>query len=240
MSTPYRAPRPRATEPAKGLAIASLVLGILGLPTLGLLFVGSLTGLVLGIIALTRTNREPHIYGGKGIAIGGIVTNALSVVLVPVIGIIAAIAIPSLLRARVSANEARAIGDIRTVISAQHTYAQSNGGFFDTLECLASPRECLPNYRDGAPDFLDAQMVASPQRTGYNRTFHAGAAAEESSQISPSSLMSFAYVAVPITQGTTGFRAFCGDSTGRICATRDGREPEVELGLCARSCEDLP
>ena len=40
-------------------------------------------------------------------------------IVVAIIGIIAAIAIPSLLRARVSSNEAAAVGDIRTVISAE-------------------------------------------------------------------------------------------------------------------------
>ncbi|HXY38472.1 MAG TPA: prepilin-type N-terminal cleavage/methylation domain-containing protein, partial [Vicinamibacteria bacterium] len=43
-------------------------------------------------------------------------------IVVAIIGIIAAIAIPSLLRARISANEAATIGDTRTVISAQAAY----------------------------------------------------------------------------------------------------------------------
>ncbi len=51
-------------------------------------------------------------------------------IVVAIIGIIAAIAIPSLLRARVSANEAQAIGDTRTVMSASATYASMNCGFF--------------------------------------------------------------------------------------------------------------
>ena len=46
-------------------------------------------------------------------------------IVVAIIGIIAAIAIPSLLRARVSANEAQTIGDTRTAISAEHTYAST-------------------------------------------------------------------------------------------------------------------
>ena len=54
-------------------------------------------------------------------------------IVVAIIGIIAAIAIPSLLRARVSANEAQAIGDTRSVISAEQTYASANGGFFSDL-----------------------------------------------------------------------------------------------------------
>ena len=60
---------------------------------------------------------------------------------VAIIGIIAAIAIPGLLRARISGNEASAIGSMRAVVSAQSTYASScaNGGYAQTLEDLAKP-----------------------------------------------------------------------------------------------------
>ena len=46
-------------QPRTGLAIASLVLGVLGLPTLGLFGVGALTGIILGIIALVHANNRP-------------------------------------------------------------------------------------------------------------------------------------------------------------------------------------
>ena len=61
-------------------------------------------------------------------------------IVVAIIGIIAAIAIPSLLRARVSANEAATIGDIRTVISAQAAFQSANGGWYGgSLSCLSRP-----------------------------------------------------------------------------------------------------
>src|SRR4051812_438013 len=47
-------------------------------------------------------------------------------IVVAIIGIIAAIAIPSLLRARVSANEAGAIGDTRTIVSGEAAYQSAN------------------------------------------------------------------------------------------------------------------
>ena len=60
---------------------------------------------------------------------------------VAIIGIIAAIAIPGMLRARISGNEASAIGSMRAVVSAESTYASScaNGGYAQTLEDLAKP-----------------------------------------------------------------------------------------------------
>ena len=61
-------------------------------------------------------------------------------IVVAIIGIIAAIAIPSLLRARVSANESATIGDIRTVISAQAAYQSANGGWYASdIVCLNAP-----------------------------------------------------------------------------------------------------
>jgi len=179
-------------------------------------------------------------------------SSALVVVLVGVlvalvgvamVGIIAAIAIPSLLRARVSANEAAALGDIRTIVLSQHSYASANSGFYDTLECLSAPARCIPGYPATGPFFLDPAWAAGADKSGYRRTFHPGPPAEpeilERGGISPSSLTSWAYVAVPVRVGQTGVRAFCGDSSGRICFTADGAPPPVEDGLCSPSCQDL-
>jgi type IV pilus assembly protein PilA len=222
-------------EPRKGLATASLVLGVLSILTLGCLGVGALTGLILGIIALTRANRSPAEYGGKGLAIGGIVTNALSVFLIVPMGIIAAIAIPSLLRARVSANESGTIGDIRTVISAQAAY-QSVTGAYGTLECLNQPSACRPGYT--GPTFIDSPLLL-PVKSGYRRTFHPGLPVQPGDG-SPAGLASFAYVAVPERAGQTGVRGFCGGTDGIICYTADGRAPEVVDGACQlSSCTEL-
>jgi len=231
----------RAAEPSKGMAIASLVVGILAIPTFGCFVIGAIGGLVMGIIALTRANREPQVYGGKGVAIAGIAANALALVAIPLIGIIAAIAIPSLLRARVSANESATIGDIRTVISAQAAYQSANGGFYDTMECLARPEGCIPGYT--GPFFLDAELASARTKSGYARTFVPGPAAPpdatQAGKLSPSSLMTWAYVAVPANRNQTGVRGFCGDASGRICFTSDGTAPEVVDGACALSCTDL-
>src|SRR5216110_2896398 len=55
-------------------------------------------------------------------AVIAIVVAVIAVVLVPVVLIIAAIAIPNLLRARISANEASAIGSVRTINTAAAAY----------------------------------------------------------------------------------------------------------------------
>ena len=92
-------------------------------------------------------------------------------IVVAIIGIIAAIAIPSLLRARVSANESATIGDIRTVISGEAAYQTTNAGFYDTvLTCLVNPNGCITSYSATAPTFLDSQVGALTAKSGYNRS----------------------------------------------------------------------
>jgi hypothetical protein len=216
------------------MAIASLVLGILSVPTFGCLIVGAVAGIVLGIVALMRANREPQTYGGKGMAIAGIATSALSFVIVIPLGLIAAIAIPSLLRARISANEAATIGDIRTVISAEAAYQSASGGSYGSPPCLAAPTTCLPAY--SGPSFLDPDLASATVKNGYRRTFHAG---PPSAAGPTGSLETFAYTAVPVEPGKTGSRGFCGDASGRICVTPHGSAPALAGGLCDPSCQEL-
>jgi type II secretory pathway pseudopilin PulG len=80
-----------------GLAIASLVLGIISIPTLGLLGVGAIIALVLGSIALNRIKKDPATHSGKGMAIAGIITSAFSLLLTAVFCILIAIAVPKIL-----------------------------------------------------------------------------------------------------------------------------------------------
>jgi type IV pilus assembly protein PilA len=235
-----RRARVAAGGQSKGLAVASLVLGILSLFTFAGLLIGAILGTVLGIVALVKANGSPETHGGKGLAIAGIATSVLSFLAIPVIGIIAAIAIPSLLRARVSANESMAIGDIRTVISAQAAYQSSNAGQYDTLECLAAPSRCIPSYPPNGPTFIDSQLTLA-EKSGYRHSFHPGpaSAAGRGTGYSPSSITAYAYVAEPIQVNQTGVRAFCGDDTGNVCQSTDGHMPPIVDGHCPSECRPL-
>ena len=235
---------PAPGQPRQGLAIASLVIGVLSVPTLGCLGVGALLSIVLGIMALTRASRDPRQFGGKGFAIGGIVAGALSVlVAIPLAGIVAAVAIPSFLRARISANEAGAIGDVRTVISAEAAYQSANCGAYGRLECLSNPRGagCVVDYPATGPTFLDADLTSARVKSGYRREFHPGTDVVLNAGAGcpgGAGLESFAYTAVPDTR-QTGVRGFCGDSTGIVCSTRDGSVPDTAGGRCGETCEPL-
>jgi prepilin-type N-terminal cleavage/methylation domain-containing protein len=161
-------------------------------------------------------------------------------IVVAIIGIIAAIAIPSLLRARVSANESATIGDIRTVISAQAAYQSANGGWYSgSLPCLSVPTGCIPNYPANGPTFLDSNVTSLSAKSGYNRSFASGPTVTVNSSISDpaNSTSSYVYVANPVTSGQSGVRGFGGDASGVLCFTSAGAYPGVNNGaLDLTSC----
>jgi type IV pilus assembly protein PilA len=158
-------------------------------------------------------------------------------IVVAIIGIIAAIAIPSLLRARVSANEAATIGDIRTVISAQAAYQSANGGWYEgEFACLNAPfNGCIPSYPTNSPTFLDSQLASMLSKSGYERSFGEGVApANYNANISStSSTTSYVYWATPTSPGQTGVRGFAGDSSGILCFSTNGDEAATtgDIGL---------
>lgn len=133
-----------------GYAVASLVIGILGFFTLGILLIGTIIGTSLGIAALRKQGSQPAVYGGKGIAIAGIVMNLLAVCMVVPIGIISAIAIPNLLASRKAANEAAAISSLRVIGNAEATYASVSGtGSYGSLTQLFGARMIDENLASG-------------------------------------------------------------------------------------------
>jgi type IV pilus assembly protein PilA len=167
-------------------------------------------------------------------------------IVVIIIMIIAAIAIPSLLRARISANESATIGDARTVISASAAYASANASWFDTaLTCLNGPSivGCIPSYPTNGPSFLDSNVANLMGKSGYDRTYAPGdavPAAKIPPQASPGSVTSFVYSATPQSVGRTGIRGFAGDSSGVLCASPTGVQPTtkgtIELDTTAADC----
>src|SRR5262245_23686265 len=114
MSADYSNIQPQQ-QARKGLAIASLVLGIISIPTLGLLGVGAITAIVLGVIALGRIKKESATYGGKGMAIAGIITSVVSLLLIAVFGILSSVAVPQFLKSLKTGHESAAIQALRII-----------------------------------------------------------------------------------------------------------------------------
>ena len=115
------------------LAILSLVFGCFFIiPLLGILF--SIPALILGIIALVTISKEENNLKGRGLAISGIVLGAIGIILIPFLALLSAIAIPNLLRARISANDAAAKATVSTISTAIESYAAVNNGKYPISE----------------------------------------------------------------------------------------------------------
>jgi prepilin-type N-terminal cleavage/methylation domain-containing protein len=139
-------------------------------------------------------------------------------IVVAIIGIIAAIAIPGLLRARMSGNEASAIGSVRAVNSAQETFAAScgGGGFAGSMQALATGVGLVPPF---LPPDIAAASVA-PGKSGYLVDAVSGGnvvlVAASTCNAIAASQTDYLATATPITVGTTGGRSFASDSRGSI------------------------
>src|SRR3954468_1722304 len=122
-------------------------------------------------------------------------------IVVAIILIIAAIAIPNLLRSRMAANEASAVGSIRTINTAEVTYFSTYGaGYAPALTNLGPAATC-----DATNACLLDGVLSAGQKSGYNFTAPNANAAQ-----------TYTATGIPITVGQTGQRAFCAIQDGVI------------------------
>ena len=199
---------PAASPPAaigppqtSGKAIASLACGVF-------LFVFplSIVAIVLGHLSLSEIRKSAGRLKGEGIAIAGLVLGYLGLAAIPVILIVAAIAIPNLLRARISANEGMAVSSLRTLATAEVAYVESHpsAGYTCTLSDLAG-----------------AGLIEAPLTTGqkYGYIFELS-----DCTASPDGGPNVKYkmVAYPVTRNQSGVRAFCSDESGAIKVDPNG------------------
>jgi len=122
---PTPAPSAAPPLPAKtsGLAVTSLVLGILGLFTCG---ITALFGLILGIIAMVKAKQPGKgAAGGSGIALAGVIVSAIVVLLVPFF-ICTAMLLPALAAAKQKAQEINCMNNEKQLALAVHLYSNDN------------------------------------------------------------------------------------------------------------------
>ena len=145
-------------------------------------------------------------------------------IVVAIILIIAAIAIPNLLRARMAANESSAVGSVRTVNTAQVTYYSTWGqGYALTNATLGGAAGCVAA---AATACLIDPVLTVGTKSGYLVTT-VGAPADAAG-ISET----FEVNATPTAVGTTGQRAFCSDQSGVIRYNLTGAAIGTGAGTC--------
>jgi type IV pilus assembly protein PilA len=154
-------------------------------------------------------------------------------IVVAIIGIIAAIAVPGLLRARMSGNEASAIGSMRAVNSAESTFASScaNGNYAQDLPSLilapagSNAGFVSPDLDPAANPGINA--ATDVNKSGYNVTVGAGTVGAPPSTLAanlctaaagaPSDAIPTYYAsATPNAVGSTGTRSFGTDQRATI------------------------
>jgi type IV pilus assembly protein PilA len=196
MAGPAVAPLPPGTVPeTSGKAILSLVSGLL-------IFIpfAFVAAIVFGHLALSEIRKSAGRLKGEGLAMAGLVLGYVWIAGIPIILIIAAIAIPNLLRARMAANESSAVASVRTLVTAEITYSSSHPdkGFTCYLGDLSG---------DGLID----SGLASGTKSGYKFDL-----LNCSPEAAGGANTKFQVVAHPVTQDQTGIRAFCSDESNVI------------------------
>jgi type IV pilus assembly protein PilA len=148
-------------------------------------------------------------------------------IVVAIILIIAAIAIPNLLRSKIAANESAAVGAVRTINTAEVTYSSSWGtGYAAALTNLGGAAPCAVATA-ATSCLIDPLLSVAPfTKSGY--VFNAAG-----TLLTNGVLNGFEVNATPSTVQTTGVRAFCGDQIGVINFVSPGAAP---IGVAAGAC----
>ena len=194
-------PLPQGPPPTSGKAIGSLVCGLLFF-----FFPASVVAIILGHLSLSEIKKSAGRIGGEGMAIAGLVLGYAGVAFIPIILIIAAIAIPNLMRARIAANEASAVSNVRSLSLAEVSYSGNHpdSGFTCSLSDLAQ-------------DQLISSELASGAQHGYRFELSNCAPAADGGPNAK-----FQVIASPQKPKVSGNRAFCADESRVVMVEPEG------------------
>lgn len=194
---------PIGGDETSGKAISSLITGIVGL----LLFPAAIAAIILGHLSQSDIRKSNGRLQGAGMALAGLILGYAVIALIPVILIVAAIAIPNLLRARIAANEALAVHSVREIHAAEVTYYLANPGtgYTCSLSDLARNEQAASMTK---ARLIDGRL-ASGTKSGYQFVV-------QSCQRPEKGEGKYQVVAYPVSRNQTGVRAFCSDETGVI------------------------
>ena len=149
-------------------------------------------------------------------------------IVVAIILIIAAIAIPNLLRAKMAANEASAVGSVRTINTGAVTYSSTYGAGYPPALSNEGGTVGATVSCTGA-QLIDASLAttvsAATAKSGYYFTYVAGGTAVTVGACTGNP--SYTLLATPSVAGQTGQRLFFTDQSGVIRFTSDGSTPTV-------------
>lgn len=151
----------------KGLAITSLVLGILSVATC-LIFITGIPAMITGFMALGRARRQPAEYGGRGLAIAGIALGAAGILLTFVsLGLL----LPALAKAKLRAQSIQCVNNLKQIGLAARMYANDHKGSFpasyDAMKDELSTPKILVCPADGGKPRPQSWADFSPNNVTY-------------------------------------------------------------------------
>jgi type IV pilus assembly protein PilA len=129
-------------------------------------------------------------------------------IVIAIILVIAAIAIPNLMKSRIAANEASAVGSLRSVNTAEVTYNTTYNSYTCALSNLGPPTGGSPVSSSSA-GILDSNLAAG-FKSGY--AFTPGACTVSATGLTTG----YQWLAAPSSPGTSGSRYFCTDDSFNI------------------------
>ncbi len=178
--------------------------------------------IILGHMSRKSIRESMGRLKGEGQATAGMVMGYISVALIPVILIIAAIAIPSLLRSRMAANDAAAASTLRTVNTSQVAYLTQypQAGYArdmasmgpGSVDCSidvnhSSDHACLLSAPIASEQCIATNWCANK----YGFQFAVTGICVENQPCSD-----YIATAVPLQMGASGTRSFCSTSDGVV------------------------
>jgi prepilin-type N-terminal cleavage/methylation domain-containing protein len=141
-------------------------------------------------------------------------------IVVAIILIISAIAVPSLLHSKIAANEASAVASIRTINTAQVTYNTTypSVGYASTLNELASsdPSTTATSANAGILDWVLGCTSAICPKSGFNFQL---------TNVVGTPVNGYSVWATPVTVGQTGYRSFCSNNMLPVLVDPSGANP---------------
>jgi len=151
-------------------------------------------------------------------------------IVVAIILIIAAIAVPNLLRSRMAANEASAAGSLRTIATSNVTYSTTYGiGFSPDLISLSCPTTgCTGTATSAEADLIDSALGAGT-KSGYFFTY-TGDPAGGSVATDPN--QTYTVDATPLSPNSSGVSTFCVDQSNVVRKDPTGVDPASTGTAC--------
>jgi prepilin-type N-terminal cleavage/methylation domain-containing protein len=158
-------------------------------------------------------------------------------IVVAIISIIAAFAIPGLLRTRMTGNETSAVVSMKALTVAQVAYSTGcgNGGYAPATTVLYAPPGGAGEGYIGA----DLGQSATPQKSGYNFAMVAGSgsAAGPTDCNGTATVTGFYATGIPMTFGTTGTRSFATNQSNSVWQITGPAAPTEPFGAPAATVQ---